>query len=267
MKNFLCKLGLLMCVSVTCMAIESPLGLPYSEDIEKVVKRGELRVAIYADPALSPFVILNGQRLEGYNVDMAQAIATELGVKLHIDQATSYNDAVALVAKNKDDIAVSNVTATPQRALSVTFTQPYYSMPQSLIVQKNFAGSKLNVNASVISMEPLRVGVEAESAYVYYVELAFPQAIIVSYENLNQGLRGLKDNQYDAIFVDNFSGELATADENSLALIHLGESHNDPVTVVVNSNKPQLLSWLNLYLDSLDGKVTQAALKKKFNLP
>ncbi|MES2204588.1 MAG: ABC transporter substrate-binding protein [Pseudomonadota bacterium] len=267
MKKFLCKASLLICMSATCFALESPLGLPYSKDIKSLVKRGDLRVAIYADSSLSPFVIINGKQLEGYNVDMARAIAAELGVKLHIDRATSYNDAVALVAKGKDDIAISNVTATPQRALSVFFTEPYYSMPQGLIIQKNFDASKLNANTRVVSEESLRIGVEAESAYVYYVSLAFPHATVVAYANLNQGLKDLNNNQCDAIFVDDFSGEQVIAGESALTLFRLGDVHIDPVTMVVSSEKPQLLNWLNLYLNSLEGKVTQATLKQKVQLP
>ena len=151
MRRFLCRLGVLLCMSATCLALESPLGLPYAKDIKMLVKRGELRVAIYADSSLSPFVIIKGKQIEGYNVDMARAVAAELGVKLRIDRASSYNDAVALVAKGKDDIAISNVTATPERALSVSFTTPYYSMPQSLIIQKNFDTSKLNVNTEILA--------------------------------------------------------------------------------------------------------------------
>lgn len=267
MKKFLGKLGLLMSVAATCLAMESPLGLPYAQDIKEIVKRGELRVAIYADPALSPFVILKGDQLSGYNSDIAQAIATQFSVKLHIDRATSYDNAVARVAKGKDDIAVSNVTATPERALSVSFSTPYYSMPQTLIVQKSFNTSKLDANSAVVSAEPLRIGVEANSAYVYYVKLAFPNATTIPYSNLNQGLKSIKDNQYDAIFVDDFSSEQAIAGEDTLSLFHLGDSHVDPVTMVVSSKKPLLLDWLNLYLNSLEGKVTQATLKKNVNLP
>lgn len=267
MKNFLCKLGLLMCVSVTGLAIESPLGLPYVKDIKEIVKRGELRVVIYTDSALSPFVIVSDKLLSGYNVDMAQAIATQLGVKLHVDQVSSYNDAVASVAKDNDDIAISNVTATPGRALSVSFTEPYYATPQILITQKKFDVSKLKLDDEVVSMDPLRIGVEADSAYVYFVKLAFPQATVVPYTSLDQGISELSNNKYDAIFVDAFSGDAAIASKASLSLIRLGKVHTDPVSIVVSSEAPQLLSWLNLYLSSLEGKVTQSVLKKKVNLP
>lgn len=267
MKNILCKLSVLMCMSATCLALESPLGLPYSKEIKGIVKEGELRVAIYADSALAPFVIIDGKKLTGYNVDMAQTIATQLGVKLHIDQVNSYNEAVALVAKGKDDLAISNITATPERALSVSFTEPYYSMPQSLIVQKSFAVSKLNANEVAVSPEPLRIGVEAESAYVYFVQLAFPNATLVPYTSLDQGVKDLKNSKSDAIFVDAFAGEQAITKEASLSLFPLGDTHIDPVSIVVSSDKPQLLSWLNLYLNSLEGKVAQNALKKKVNLP
>lgn len=266
MKKFIGQFGLLMCVSVASLAIESPLGLPYSKDVKEIVKHGELRVAIYTDPALSPFVIMNDQPLSGYNVDIAQAIATQFGVKLHIDQVTSYNAAVAAVAKDKDDIAVSNVTPTPVRALSVSFTTPYYAMPQSLIINKDFDVSKLNANSDVVSTDSLRIGVEAQSAYVYFVALAFPQATIVPYANLDEGFNNIKNNKSDAIFVDDFLGEQDLVAAAGLSLFHLGETHSDPVSIVVNSKKPQLLNWLNFYLTSLDGKVTQAALKKKVNL-
>lgn len=264
MKKLLCQLGLLMSVTATSMALETPLGLPYAQDIKEIVRHGELRVAIYVDSALSSFVAVDKDgQMSGYNVDMAQAIASQLGVKLHIDQATSYNDAVALVAKQKDDLAISNVTATPARALSVSFTQPYYSMPQTLIVQKNFDVSKLDIDKEVVSTAPLRIGVEANSAYPQFVKLAFPNATLFFYSSFDEGIKDISANKYDAIFVDGFPAEQGIVSAASLALVKLGEVHVDPVSIVVSSDQPELVAWLNLYLNSLDGKVTEMALKKK----
>ncbi len=266
MKKFLGKLSLLMCIAATSMAVETPLGLPYAKDIKHIVERGELRVAIYVDSALAPFVTTDGKELGGYNVELAKIIASQLGVKLHVDQTSSYNESVAFVAKGKDDIAVSNITATPERALSVAFTEPYYAMPQTLIVKKAFDGSKMALNETIVSTDPLRIAIEANSAYLYCVKQVFPNAVIVTYANMKDALANLKEDQYDAIFTDGFSGEGSIAKDDALALVRLGDKHVDPVSIVVSAKRPQLVNWLNLYLVSGIGKEVQANLQKSAGL-
>ena len=211
---------------------------------------------------------MSGNQINGgYDVGLSQAIAQQLGVKLKIDPASSYDQAVTFVANGRDDIAVSNLTATPDRARSVFFTLPYYEFPLVLVAKNNFDMSNFNLSQEVISRSSsLIIAAEANSADVYYAKLAFPQAQIVPYTDLSEAIQGVKSNQYDAIFTNKFSAQQAVFGEEALSVYSLGKMHVDPQTIAVSSKMPQLLNWLNTYLTSVQGRVEQDSLKNAARL-
>lgn len=254
MKNYLSGLLLLSLFS-GANAVNTPLNMPYAPDIAKIIDRGELRVAMYGHD-FPPFMMKEKDGSEsGYNVEVAQAIAAQLGVKLALDaSANTFDDAVALVATDKDDIAISSLTATPNRALSVAFSVPYYHMPQALLVNKKNSTKHWQIKEDIISNAPLRIGVSAGSSYGSYAKLAFPNAQLMTYTDLPVGLQQLAANRYDAILTDALSAQQAT--KSGANMVILGKTHSDPLTIAVNINAPHLLNWLNTYLSSPEVRVT-----------
>lgn len=258
----------LLCAFTVCAATQTLQAVPYAEDIAAIVERGELRVAICADSTVPPFILMNGNQISGgYDVGLSQAIAQQLGVSLKIDQTTSYDQAVAFVANGQDDIAVSNLTPTPKRALSVSFTESYYEFPLVLVAKNNFDMSNFNLAQAIISTDSsLNIAAQADSAEIYYAQLAFPQATISAYTDLDQAVQGVKSNQYDAVFTDKFTAKQAVFGEASLSVYDLGKEHMDPQTIAVNSDMPHLLLWLNTYLSSVQGNIEQNSLKRNAHL-
>ncbi|MES2204589.1 MAG: transporter substrate-binding domain-containing protein [Pseudomonadota bacterium] len=267
MKKFISTVCLFMGISVTGLAQQTSLGLPHAKDIQQIVQRGELRVAICADSSVPPFIIMNGNQLSGYDADLSQVIATHLGVKLHIDQASSYDEAVSFVASDKDDIADSNLTASYERAFSVFFTNPYYIMPLVLVAKNNFDTSNFQMAQEVISTSSsLNISALANSSNLSYIKVAFPQAIATPYTDLSDAVQSVKNNEYDAILLDKFTAQQAIFGEGSLSIFKLGPAHMDPLAIAVSVNRPQLLMWLNAYLASAEGQAEQTALKRKVRL-
>lgn len=269
MKKNRRQFGWLMCLGVACFVAQMSFAIQYSNDIASIVQRGELRVAICADDAGAPFILMNGNQISGgYDVGLSQALARELGVKLKIDQAVSYDQAVAFVASGRDDIAVSNLTPTPDRARSVYFSHPYYEFPLVLVAKNSFDISTFNLSQEIVSRDAsLNIAAQANSADLYYAKLAFPQAQIIPFTDLSQAVEAVKNNQYDAILTDKFAAQQAVLGEPFISVFNLGKRHVDPQTIAVNSNMPQLLSWLDTYLSSVQGTVEQESLKNTARLP
>lgn len=268
MKKIVGQRVLLICALAVCATTQTLQAVPYADDIAAIVQRGELRVAICADSTVPPFILMNGDQISGgYDLGLSQAIAQQLGVALKLDQATSYDQAVAFVANGQDDIAVSNLTPTPKRALSVSFTEPYYEFPLVLVAKNNFDMSNFKLSQAVISTDAsLNIVAQSGSAEIYYAQLAFPQATVSAYTDLDQAVQGVKNNQYDAVFTDKFTAKQAVFGEESLSIYNLGAEHVDPQTIAVSSSMPHLLIWLNTYLSSVQGNIEQNSLKRNARL-
>ena len=103
---------------------------------ERVRRSGVLRIA--ALPGEQPFFRkdLTTGEWHGVGIDMAKSIAAALNVKLQYLEST-YSNSVLDLQSNKIDLAFA-LNPTPQRALAIGFTQPYYLHPFGYVSKKGF---------------------------------------------------------------------------------------------------------------------------------
>ena len=125
----------------------------YPPDIKKIIKRGYIEVAMISvdsppffqvDTPKTPckgnsddFVTFDNKVYCGLDVSLSKGIADQLGVDVHfIRSANTFNDTVDLVFENKADIAISKISRTLSRTKKVSFSKPYLTMKQSLLLNR-----------------------------------------------------------------------------------------------------------------------------------
>jgi len=104
---------------------------------DRIRRSGVLRIA--ALPGEQPFFrkdLATGE-WHGVGIDMARNIAGALSAKLDYVEST-YANSVLDLQSNKIDLAFA-LNPTPQRALAIGFTQPYYLHPFGYVARKGFA--------------------------------------------------------------------------------------------------------------------------------
>jgi len=104
--------------------------------VSDVKKAGELKVAI-ANFDSDPFYVGPGHMVEGFDVDLAKAVAEKLGVKLSIVRPEWVGGIDKAWTDGYDwsdfDIAISSITMRPDRAAKCDFSTPYYKTGQRAI--------------------------------------------------------------------------------------------------------------------------------------
>jgi len=100
----------------------------------KLVKEGVLTVG--SDTAFPPFESMNGAVAEGFDVDLAGAIAKELGYTVNFTSQKFDTLIPQLKAGGTFDVIMSGMTITPQREQEITFSEPYIDSNQSIAVVK-----------------------------------------------------------------------------------------------------------------------------------
>ena len=118
-------------------AAAQPALQPGESTFERVRRTGTLRIAVL--PGEQPFFrkdLATGE-WHGVGMDMAKSIASALQVKLDYVEST-YSNSVLDLQANKIDLAFA-LNPTPQRALAIGFTQPYYLHPFGCVARKGFA--------------------------------------------------------------------------------------------------------------------------------
>lgn len=108
----------------------------HAEDLLKTVQqRGTLIVGM--EGTYPPFNSrTTAGDLEGFDVDVAKAVASKLGVKTQFI-TTEWSGIIAGLQAGKFDVIVNQVTITPQRQEILDFSQPYTYSAAQLIQRKD----------------------------------------------------------------------------------------------------------------------------------
>ncbi len=117
----------------------------------KLVKDGVLTIG--SDTAFPPFEAMNGSVAEGFDVDIANAVAKQLG--LTVDFTSQKFDTLIpqLQAGGTFDAIMSGMTITADRQKQILFSSPYIDSNQSIaVVTGKFAKVDGN-NASAVNKE------------------------------------------------------------------------------------------------------------------
>jgi len=119
--------------STTTTPAATTTAAPAAADLG-LVKAGVLTVG--SDTAFPPFESMNGTTAEGFDVEIADAIAKQMG--LTVDFTSQKFDTLIpqLKAGGTFDVIMSGMTITPEREKEISFSTPYIDSNQSLTVVK-----------------------------------------------------------------------------------------------------------------------------------
>lgn len=245
-------------------------NLPMSPDIERIVKKGELIVAVHSEDQ-PPCIMTdaNGQ-LYGYDISLAKGIARDLGVKIKFDRtAKSFNDLFKMVAQRKCDIVISKFSQTFERAKSISYTRPYLNIKQSLLVNRmDLVKNKAESNPMrYLRNSKIKVGVIANSAYVNYSQGLFPGAELVEYKDWDKAINDVKSGNINVAFYDDIEIVRLVRNNPDIVLytsVYVLKDKKDPIAIGVNSNDKSLRDWLNIYLDTYEINEDINSLIKKY---
>jgi polar amino acid transport system substrate-binding protein len=132
--------------------------------------------------------------LTGFEVELADAIARELGVEAEFVQ-NDWSNLVPSLERNSFDIAMNGLEVTPARADTVRFTRPYFIFSAQLVARRD--------DPSVTNMASLagrRVGTLSNS-YSWDL-LNQSDAIPVSYEGTEEPYADLEGHRVDGVLLD-----------------------------------------------------------------
>lgn len=134
------------------------------DHLARIKAAGVLTMATNA--AFPPFeTIGDNGNVVGVDVDIAQAIADKIGVKLEVKDV-DFDTIVSEIETGKSDIGVAGMTVTPDRAEKVDFSESYFTSIQYFIVPE---GSDIK---TVEDLAGKRVGVQLGTTGDYLVGVA-----------------------------------------------------------------------------------------------
>ncbi|HUX50077.1 MAG TPA: ABC transporter substrate-binding protein [Spirochaetia bacterium] len=231
----------------------------YPPDIQRIKDRGAFIVAMTAEDQ-PPFFYRNSKgKLEGLDVDIAQAIANGLGVRLEFNRsAQSFNDLIPIVASGKADAVISKLSRTLSRAQLVSFSHPYIVFHQALILNRLELAKKAPTTDDIVDFIKNftgKIGVIAGSSYVAYARHNFPHAIVVQYPTWDDVVNAVFNGSILAAYRDEMEIKKIIRSRPDAALkmktVVLTDTQDD-IAIAVAWQNTHLLSWINLLLDNMN---------------
>lgn len=218
--------------------------------IQEVVDRGTLRIGVaegapyqYVDPATGEFV--------GLNIDLANDVAAIMGVELEIVPAT-WATLVTGLEVGQYDVIFANLFATPERAMTVAFTDAYDTYGFHVAVLADSPIQSLDeLNSPDVSFAGAAGTVEAQ-----YPKELFPEAVVneLVTDQAGSGFTALLAGQSTALMAD--PGQLRifqAQNPDAFAQIRLLNGEDallKPVSLsyAVQHGDTDMLSFLNVFI-------------------
>ena len=258
----------------------------YPPDIKRIIERGYLEVAMTSidtppffqvDSSEHPckgdpnkFVHYDDKIFCGLDVSLSKGIADELGVDVHfIRSAHTFNETVDLVFENKADIAISKISRTLSRAKKVSFSQPYLSMKQSLLLNRVQFAKQSSGRRPEIAIRELtgKIGVIEGSAYVDYTKQKFPKTVVNEQPSWPDVLEAARNGEIVAAYRDELEVKRAILQDPSEAInfqtVVLTDT-NDFVAMVLPWESEHLRVYVDVYLAANNIDYTADSLLDQF---
>lgn len=241
-------LGALVFVSVFALAA---CGSSSNENLqEKVVKKGKLVVAISPDYAPFEFkTLVNGKdTIVGADVELAKAIADELGVKLELS-SMSFDNVLSSLQTGKADMAISGLSATKERKNAYDFSDPYYETENAILVKT----SNLDKFTSISSLSGQKVAVQKGTIEEGLSKDQLKDSKIVSLTAMGEAINELKSGQVQAVDLEKpvAEGYLSQNSDIALAGFALKTSDGDAKAVAMPKGSGEMVKTVNKVIKKL----------------
>ncbi|MDP9095823.1 MAG: transporter substrate-binding domain-containing protein [Pseudomonadota bacterium] len=222
----------------------------------EIVKRGKVRIGVLIGSPPMGMVDATGNPI-GYDVDTANLIAKYMGVPVELTPLTPPARIPALQA-GKVDFLVSTLAPTPQRALTVDFTQPYNAFQMAIVGKKS---------ATLKSLDDLKnksIGVNRGSSQESALQrITIPGIKITRFEDDSTVLQALISGQIESaampetVMID-YLKTRADADVESKFIFF-----QQPNSIAVRKGSDELRLWLNdtIYFMKVSGELDEIARK------
>ncbi|MBX3187411.1 MAG: ABC transporter permease subunit [Labilithrix sp.] len=189
---------------------------------------------VYPDPA-SP------EKLIGFEVDLAEALARELGVRAELVQ-NDWSNLVPSLERGTFDVVMNGLEVTEARAGRVLFTRPYYVFAERLMARRGDD----TIKADLASLEGRRVGTLANSLAF---EMLRGRAETVLYEGVEEPYADLLSKRTDAVLLDDIIATRYGAPKEGLATV--GDLRDGYYAIAVRPSDPDVKEALDEALEKI----------------
>lgn len=240
--------GMAMVLSLGLVACGNGGGEESSEAADKldaVKESGKLVVAMSADyPPFEFHSTKDGaDKVAGVDVDLANAVAKEIGVDVEVKEMT-FDGLVGALKADKVDMVISGMSPSPERKENVDFSDVYYTGKNVLIVREG-EEDKITSEDQVKSMKVATQKGSIQETYANKIGCTG----LKSLESVPDLMMELKNGNVDAVIVNDTVGLINVNQIDGIALSSFnlpeGDAEESMAIAVKKGNNTAYLEAIN----------------------
>ena len=121
-----------------------------ARSIDDIKKDGKIIIA--TEGQFAPFNYFQGAKLSGFEVEVAEAVAAKMGLKVEW-KALSFDALLTGLRQDRWDMVIASHGITDERAKAVTFTEPHYCSGGVIIAKDGAIKTAADLAGKVISVQ------------------------------------------------------------------------------------------------------------------
>ncbi len=201
-----------------------------------------------------PYEFYEGDKIVGIDAEVAEAIATKLGLTLQIEDM-AFDSIIAAVQSGKVDMGMAGMTVTPEREESINFTDSYATGVQVVIVKEDSPIASVDD----LSAGGYTIGVQASTTGDLYCTWDLEDEGLATIERYNKGadaVQALVSGKVDCVVIDNEPAKAYVEANEGLKILDT-EYTVENYAICISKDNDALLNAVNTALNELiaDGTV------------
>lgn len=231
----------------TAKPAQSPDASPVADAAYKGTYTEALKIGTNA--AFPPYEYKEGEEFKGIDIEIAAAIAKELGTTVEVVDM-EFDSIITAVQQGEVDFGIAGMTVTEDRKEKIDFTASYATGVQVVIVAED------STIATLDDLEGKKIGTQLGTTGDMYSKDDYGEENVTSYGKGADAVIALKGGDVDAVIIDNEPAKAFVAENEGLKILETEYAVEDYAITVAKDNGV-LLADINAALEKLtaDGTI------------
>ncbi len=228
-------------------------GSADARSLADIRKSGTIEIA--TEGKFAPFNFVDGAKLTGFEIDVANAVAAKMGLK--VDWKTMGFDGL-LVGLQQDrwDLVIASHGVTEERARAVTFADPHYCTGGVIVSKDGAIRSAKDLTGKVVAVQ---------TGTTYYDNVKkLPVKDVKNFPQDNSARAALETGHVDAWVTDKFLAKASLAATPGTSLKTGDLLFSEKVAAAVAKDNKPLAAEVDKALSAIMADGTYAAISKKW---
>lgn len=214
------------------------------------------KIFVGTNAEFPPFEYLDKGEVTGFDIELVNELGKVMDADVKVIDM-SFDGLLPALQMKKVDLVIAGMTATEERQKTVSFTQPYYTASQVIIVKEG--------DDSIKSFDDLK-GKKVAVMLGFTGDTIVSEIEGVNIERFNAayaGVMALQANKVDAIVLDSEPAKNYVEQNKGLTLAK-ADAEQEEYAIALRKNDKELLEKVEKALNEIKANGTYDALIKKY---